>query len=110
MVFEVYGSTGIFNSSTTMRPVAVVPTSGLPSGVGAKPPDCSSKQDRTKAMAAGTSLTEPPVYFSTLTADEVAPRLDGPPGVEANPPSAFWRAAVQEAVWAVSEGVGDCAP
>ncbi len=40
-------SSAIFSSSEAIRPTAVVGTSGLPPGVGAKPPVSGSKHDWT---------------------------------------------------------------
>ena len=89
VAFWIIASSAIFSSATAIKPEAVVPTSGLPPGVGAKPPSSALKHDLTYLIAPRTSGTEPPAYLSERMADEVEPRLDGPPALPANPPSGF---------------------
>jgi hypothetical protein len=102
VAFAIISSVAIFSSETAIRPKAVVPTSGLPPGVGANPPVSASKHDLTYLMQASTSGIEPPAYLSARIADEVEPRLDVPPGLPVNPPSGFWNAAMNAAVRAIS--------
>ena len=41
--------------------------------------------------------------------EEVEPREEVPPGVEAKPPSGFWRLATNDADWARASGDTGCA-